>query len=52
MSNIEILIPNNIKELEMLSLFFKNLDDQIATEEKKLQKLKKMKEAYLEEMFV
>jgi len=52
MSNIEILISNNIKELEMLSLFFKNLDDQIATEEKKLEKLKKMKEAYLEEMFV
>ncbi|WP_366248136.1 restriction endonuclease subunit S [Terribacillus aidingensis] len=52
MSNIEILISNNIKELEMLSLFFTNLDDQIKTEEKKLEKLKKMKEAYLEEMFV
>ncbi|WP_053217764.1 restriction endonuclease subunit S [Virgibacillus senegalensis] len=52
MSNIEIPISNNIKELEMLSLFFTNLDDQITTEEKKLEKLKKMKEAYLEEMFV
>ena len=52
MSSIEILIPNNIKELELLSLFFKNLDDQITTEEKKLEKLKQMKEAYLEEMFV
>ncbi len=40
MSNIEILISNNIKELEMLSLFFTNLDDQIKTEEKKARKTK------------
>jgi type I restriction enzyme, S subunit len=40
------------KEQQKIGEFFKNLDDQITTEEKKLQKLKKMKEAYLEEMFV
>jgi len=52
MSDIELLLPNDLKELEKLSSFFKNLDDQITTEEKKREKLKKMKEAYLEEMFV
>jgi len=45
-------IPSNINEQHKIGQFFKNLDDQIATEEKKLEKLKKMKEAYLEEMFV
>ncbi len=40
------------EEQQKIGKFFKNLDDQITTEEKKLEKLKKMKEAYLEEMFV
>ncbi|MDQ0209099.1 restriction endonuclease subunit S [Alkalicoccobacillus murimartini] len=40
------------KEQQKIGEFFKNLDDQITTEEKKLEKLKKMKEAYLEEMLV
>src|SRR5699024_81986 len=46
------LIPNSIKEQQKIGEFFKNLDDQIRAEEAKLEKLKKMKEAYLEEMFV
>ncbi|NLJ19305.1 restriction endonuclease subunit S [Globicatella sulfidifaciens] len=46
-----ICIPS-IEEQQKIGQFFKNLDDQIRTEEKKLEKLKKMKEAYLEEMFV
>ena len=49
--NQYITIPT-IEEQQKIGSFFKNLDDQIATEEKKLEKLKKMKEAYLEEMFV
>lgn len=40
------------EEQQKIGAFFKNLDNQIVTEEKKLNKLKKMKEAYLEEMFV
>jgi len=52
MSEIEILLPTDLNELKLISKFFKNLDDQIETEEKKLAKLKAMKEAYLEEMFV
>lgn len=46
-----ICMPS-IEEQQKIGEFFKNLDDQITTEEKKLEKLKKMKEAYLEEMFV
>lgn len=51
LSDIFITFPN-LKEQEKIGQFFKNLDDQIEMEEKKLDKLQKMKEAYLEEMFV
>src|SRR5690625_596562 len=49
--NLIIKLPCN-KEQQKIGSFFKNLDNQIETEEKKLAKLKAMKEAYLEEMFV
>lgn len=48
---LKINLPS-IKEQQKIGQFFKKLDDQIATEEKKLDKLQKMKEAYLEELFV
>ncbi|PAV27788.1 hypothetical protein CIL05_20130 [Virgibacillus profundi] len=48
---ISLAIPSYIEQ-QKIGTFFKNLDDQITTEEKKLEKLKKTKEAYLEEMFV
>lgn len=51
LTSYKIMLPNK-SEQQKISEFFKNLDDQIVTEEKKLEKLKKMKEAYLEEMFV
>ena len=47
-----IKVPKQIEEQEKIAAFFKNLDDQIEAEEAKLEKLKKMKKAYLEEMFV
>src|SRR5699024_3810007 len=47
-----LIAPRDIKEQQKIGEFFKNLDNQIETEEKKLDKLQKMKEAYLEEMFV
>ena len=50
-SNLITFIPS-LKEQQKIGQFFKNLDNKITTEEKKLEKLKKMKEAYLEEMFV
>ncbi|MDY0409881.1 restriction endonuclease subunit S [Paracerasibacillus soli] len=51
LTSYRLLLPT-VQEQQKISEFFKNLDDQIRTEEKKLEKLKKMKEAYLEEMFV
>lgn len=46
-----IAIPS-IEEQEMISEFFKKLDDTITNQQQKLNKLKAMKQAYLEEMFV
>lgn len=46
------IIVTSLEEQQKIGAFFKNLDDQIEAEEAKLEKLKQMKEAYLEEMFV
>lgn len=51
-SEHEFYAPKSERERFIIGSFFKNLDDQIRAEEAKLEKLKKMKEAYLEEMFV
>lgn len=51
MEKMVIHLPN-IEEQQKIGAFFKNLDDQITNEEKKLEKLKQLKKAYLEEMFV
>ncbi|PTI80342.1 hypothetical protein BU064_01750 [Staphylococcus succinus] len=48
---LKINLPN-IQEQKKIGEFFKNLDDQIEIELKKLNKLKKMKNAYLEEILV
>lgn len=44
-------IPSN-EEQEKIGQFFKNLDHQISIEEDKLAKLEKLKQAYLNDMFV
>lgn len=49
---LKFLLPNTFVEQQKIGQFFKNLDDQIRAEQLKLKKLNKMKEAYLEEMFV
>jgi type I restriction enzyme, S subunit len=51
MAEIPILIPN-IEEQIKIGNFFKLFDDKIALEQKKLDKLKNIKQAYLNEMFV
>ncbi|KFA58409.1 Type I restriction-modification system, specificity subunit S [Gilliamella apicola] len=51
MAEILILIPN-IEEQTKIGNFFKLLDNKIALEQKKLDKLKNIKQAYLNEMFV
>lgn len=49
--NTIVAVPS-LAEQQKIGEFFKNIDNQIEMEEKKLDKLQKMKEAYLEEMFV
>lgn len=46
------LIPNDKEEQKKIAEFFENLDNQIAIEEEKLVKLEKLKQAYLNDMFV
>ena len=48
---MKVAIPTN-NEQEKIGAFFKQLDSLIALHQRKLDKLKKMKAAYLEEMFV
>ncbi|NUF28018.1 restriction endonuclease subunit S [Gilliamella sp. ESL0254] len=48
---IDITFPNTAEQTK-IGNFFKLLDDKIALEQKKLDKLKNIKQAYLNEMFV
>ena len=50
MMNLVILIPP-FEEQKLIGSFFKKLDDEINLEQKKLEKLKNLKKAYLSEMF-
>ncbi|MFV8807639.1 restriction endonuclease subunit S [Aerococcus urinaeequi] len=50
-SEIEVLVPTK-KEQQKIAYLFKNLDNQISIEEQKLAKLEKLKQAYLNDMFV
>lgn len=52
MGNIVIQLPTSIDELEKMSTFFNQLDQTITNQKQKLNKLKAIKQAYLEEMFV
>ncbi len=52
LSIIKVSSPNSLLEQEAIGEFFRNLDDSIIIQKKKLDKLKAMKKAYLEEMFV
>ncbi|MDG3132757.1 restriction endonuclease subunit S [Streptococcus suis] len=51
MMDINIQVPN-IVEQQAIGTFFSNLDRQIALHQRKLDKLKDMKKAYLNELFV
>lgn len=50
--NLIIPMPIDIVEQEKIGKFFKNIDNQIYIEEEKLSKLEKLKQAYLNDMFV
>lgn len=51
MAKMPILIPD-IKEQKEIGNFFKNLDQTIAFQQQKLEKLQNIKKAYLNEMFI
>lgn len=51
MADIEIRLPSQVEERERLSCFFASLDHLITLHQRKLQKLKNIKQAYLNEMF-
>src|SRR5699024_10604431 len=50
-SNLDLSIPNTLKEQQKIGAFFKVLDDRIANQERKIAKDKALKTAYLTEMF-
>lgn len=52
LEQLKVIVPNNLEEQQKIGEFFKQLDDKITNTERKLEKLKSMKQAYLQEMFV
>ena len=51
LNNIEVSIPNNIKEQQKIGEFFKNLDDRIALQQQHIERLKETKQGFLQKMF-
>ena len=51
-SNLKIMFPMDNEEQLKIGQFFKQLDETIEVQEQELEKLKNLKEAYLNEMFV
>ena len=49
---IELLSPNNIAEQRAIASYFTNLDRQITLQSQRLEKLKQIKAACLDKMFV
>lgn len=49
-NQVEVMIPKN-KEQQTIGSFFKQLDDTIALHQRKLAKLKELKQGYLQKMF-
>ncbi|KGH79038.1 type I restriction modification protein subunit S [Oenococcus oeni IOEB_9304] len=52
LAKIEVMIPGDSQERELLCNFFKNLDDMITVNQRKLDKLKELKKGYLQKMFI
>ena len=47
----ELVIPKRLEEQQRIGSFFKQLDDTIALHQRKLDKLKQLKQGYLQQMF-
>lgn len=52
LATIKVPLPKTLEEQQKIGNFFKQLDDKISIEQRKLDKLKALKQAYLHEMFV
>ena len=52
LKTVEIFIPDNKEEQSKIAKYFKKLDELISLHQKELEKLKKIKKACLEKMFV
>ena len=52
LSILEISLPNELKEQELISHIFLNLDRLISLHQRKLEKLKNIKKSMLEKMFI
>ena len=52
LSNLSIILPGDSEEQIKIGSYFKNLDNLITLHQRKLEKFKNIKNAYLEEMFV
>lgn len=50
-NNVEIMVPSR-SEQEKIGLFFKSYDNLITLQQRKLEKLQNIKQAYLNEMFI
>ena len=52
MADMDLMLPKNITEQQFIGSYFKNLDHLITLHQRKVEKLKKLKESYLNDMFV
>lgn len=52
MAEITVTIPQSIKEQHKIAEFIRKIDNQISIEEEKLTKLEKLKQGYLNDMFI
>ena len=50
--NFEVSVPSNKDEQEAIGIFLNNIDTQVSALSNKVQKLKAMKNAYLQKMFI
>ncbi|MGG8382754.1 restriction endonuclease subunit S [Bacillus sp. R-CC1] len=51
LSQLKVTVPTNLEEQVKIGVFFKNLDQLITIQQRKLEKTKALKSAYLSEMF-
>ncbi|WP_367296551.1 restriction endonuclease subunit S [Levilactobacillus yonginensis] len=49
--NFQMYLPKNHDEIKLISTFFKQIDNTIALHQRKLAKLKELKQGYLQKMF-